>query len=291
MKLFFGVTLTALIIYFVLLLIPGYPPVDEIPFYQDSGVLVIAHRGGRALVPGNTIEAAKNAVDIGSDIIEIDVHLTVDNALVVRHDTVIDTTTNGSGLIANMALSEIQRYDVGFHEIDYPDKAWKTSLRVPSLKSLFTALPNQRYLIELKPKTLPAADALCQLILEHKLQNQVLVGSFHSSVLQYFRRSCPSIPTSLGKSEITLLVLLERIKLGHLFNSPGYSIQVPINYGDFAILTPGLVKLAQNLNMHVDVWTVNDPVELKIVSNIGVDGIITDRPDIAISLRDTSIGL
>jgi glycerophosphoryl diester phosphodiesterase len=272
-------------------LIPGYPPVDEIPFYQDSGVSVIAHRGGRALVPGNTIEAAKNAVDIGSDIIEIDVHLTVDNALVVRHDTVIDTTTNGSGLIANMALSEIQRYDVGFHEIDYPDKAWKTSLRVPSLKSLFTALPNQRYLIELKPKTLPAADALCQLILEHKLQNQVLVGSFHSSVLQYFRRSCPSIPTSLGKSEITLLVLLERIKLGHLFNSPGYSIQVPINYGDFAILTPGLVKLAQNLNMHVDVWTVNDPVELKIVSNIGVDGIITDRPDIAISLRDTSIGL
>ena len=291
MKLFFGVMLTAFLVYFVLLLIPGYPPVDEIPFYQDSGVSVIAHRGGRALVPGNTIEAAKNAVDIGSDIIEIDVHLTVDNALVVRHDTVIDTTTNGSGLIANMALSEIQRYDVGFHEIDYPDKAWKTSLRVPSLKSLFTALPNQRYLIELKPKTLPAADALCQLILEHKLQNQVLVGSFHSSVLQYFRRSCPSIPTSLGKSEITLLVLLERIKLGHLFNSPGYSIQVPINYGDFAILTPGLVKLAQNLNMHVDVWTVNDPVELKIVSNIGVDGIITDRPDIAISLRDTSIGL
>ena len=291
MKLFFGVMLTAFLVYFVLLLIPGYPPVDEIPFYQDSGVSVIAHRGGRALVPGNTIEAAKNAVDIGSDIIEIDVHLTVDNTLVVRHDTVIDTTTNGSGLIANMALSEIQRYDVGFHEIDYPDKAWKTSLRVPSLKSLFTALPNQRYLIELKPKTLPAADALCQLILEHKLQNQVLVGSFHSSVLQYFRRSCPSIPTSLGKSEITLLVLLERIKLGHLFNSPGYSIQVPINYGDFAILTPGLVKLAQNLNMHVDVWTVNDPVELKIVSNIGVDGIITDRPDIAISLRDTSIGL
>jgi len=291
MKLFFGVILSVLLVYFVLLLIPGYPPVDKIPFYQDSGVSVIAHRGGRALVPGNTIEAAKNAVDIGSDIIEIDVHLTVDNALVVRHDTVIDTTTNGSGLIANMALSEIQRYDVGFHEIDYPDKAWKTSLRVPSLKSLFTALPNQRYLIELKPKTLPAADALCQLILEHKLQNQVLVGSFHSSVLQYFRRSCPSIPTSLGKSEITLLVLLERIKLGHLFNSPGYSIQVPINYGDFAILTPGLVKLAQNLNMHVDVWTVNDPVELKIVSNIGVDGIITDRPDIAISLRDTSIGL
>ena len=291
MKLFFGVMFTALIIYFVLLLIPGYPPVDEIPFYQDSGVSVIAHRGGRALVPGNTIEAAKNAVDIGSDIIEIDVHLTADNTLVVRHDAMIDTTTNGSGLIANMTLSDIQTYDAGFNEIDYPEASWEIPLTVPSLKSLFTALPNQRYLIELKPETLPPADALCQLILEHKLQNQVLVGSFHSSVLQYFRRSCPSIPTSLGKSEITLFVLLERIKLGHLFNSPGYSIQLPTKYGDFAILTPELVKLAQNLNMHVDVWTVNDPVELEIVSNIGVDGIITDRPDIAISLRDTLIGL
>lgn len=291
MKLFFGVILSVFLVYFVLLLIPGYPPVDEIPFYQDSGVSVIAHRGGRGLVPGNTIEAAKNAVDIGSDIIEIDVHLTADNTLVVRHDAMIDTTTNGSGLIANMTLSDIQAYDAGFNEIDYPEASWEIPLIVPSLKSLFTALPNQRYLIELKPKTLAPADALCELILEHKLQDQVLVGSFHSSVLQYFRRYCPSIPTSLGKSEITLLALLERIKLGHLFNSPGYSIQLPIKYGDFAILTPGLVKLAQNLNMHVDVWTVNDPVELEMVSSIGVDGIITDRPDIAISLRDTSIGL
>jgi glycerophosphoryl diester phosphodiesterase len=287
MKLFFGVILSVLLVYFVLLLIPGYPPVDEIPFYQDSGVSVIAHRGGRALVPGNTIEAAKNAVDIGSDIIEIDVHLTADNTLVVRHDAMIDTTTNGTGLIANMTLSDIQAYDAGFNEIDYPEASWEIPLTVPSLDSLFTALPNQRYLIELKPRALPPADALCELILEHKLQNQVVVGSFHSSVLQYFRRSCPSIPTSLGKSEITLFVLLERINLGHLFKSPGYSIQVPIKYGDFAILTSGLVKLAQNLNMHVDVWTVNDPVELEFVSNIGVDGIITDRPDTAISLRDT----
>ncbi|MDG1323793.1 MAG: glycerophosphodiester phosphodiesterase family protein, partial [Porticoccaceae bacterium] len=95
MKFIFGAMLTAFLIYFVLLLTPGYPPVDEIPFYRDSGLTVIAHRGGRGLVPGNTIEAAKNAVDIGSDIIEIDVHLTLDNALVVRHDAVIDTTTNG----------------------------------------------------------------------------------------------------------------------------------------------------------------------------------------------------
>lgn len=291
MKLFFGVMLTAFLVYFVLLLIPGYPPVDEIPFYRDSGVAVIAHRGGRGLVPGNTIEAAENAVDIGSDIIEIDVHMTMDNVLVVRHDAVIDTTTNGSGAIANMELSDIQTYDVGFHAIDYPEAFWETSLTVPSLDSLFTALPNQRYLIELKPKSLAPADALCELILEHNLQNQVVVGSFHSSVLQHFRRSCPSVPTSLGESEITLFVVLERINLGHLFNSPGYSIQIPIKYNGVAILTADLVNLAQDLNMRVDVWTINNPHEIKVALNLGVNGIITDRPDIAIYLRDAPTNL
>ena len=286
MKLLAGAMLSTILLYLVLLLIPGYPPVGEIPFYRDAGFSVIAHRGGRGLVPGNTIEAAENAVDIGSDIVEIDVHMTADNVLVVRHDTVIDTTTNGSGAIANMELSDIQAYDAGFHEIDYPEASWEIPLTVPSLDSLFRALPNQRYLIELKPTTLPPADALCELILEHQLQNQVVVGSFHSSVLQYFRRSCPSIPTSLGKSEITLFVLLERIKLGHLFNSPGYSIQVPIKYKGFNILTPEFIILAHNLNMRVDVWTINDPKEMKVAANWGVDGVITDRPDIAISLRE-----
>ena len=99
--------------YLCLLIIPGYGPVDDVAFYKNTGFAVIAHRGGRGLAPGNTIEATVNAVDIGSDIIEVDVHLTADGVLVVRHDAEIDTTTDGSGLIALMNLADIQSYRAG----------------------------------------------------------------------------------------------------------------------------------------------------------------------------------
>ena len=107
MKLFFNLILVLACFYGALWLFPEPAPMDDIPFYSDSGFSVIAHRGGRGLVPGNTIEAAINAVNIGSDIIEVDVHLTADDVLVVRHDASIDTTTNGSGQISAMSLSEI----------------------------------------------------------------------------------------------------------------------------------------------------------------------------------------
>ena len=268
------------IIYAFLLAIPGYGPVADTAFYKDANFTVIAHRGGRGLVPGNTIEAAINAVEIGSDIIEVDVHLTADDVLVVRHDAEIDTTTDGSGLIADMNLADIQSYRVGYQELDYPNKSESAVLRVPTLKSLFQRLPNQRYLIELKPEEVTPADALCELIVSHGLQDQVVVGSFHSSILRYFRKNCPSVPTSLGQSEGTWLVFLERVHLGHLFNSPGYSVQLPFQYAGVDIVRESLVKLSHDLNLNVDVWTVNDTESMEILINIGVDGIITDRPDL-----------
>lgn len=267
-------------IYVFLLAIPGYGPVADTAFYKDTDFAVIAHRGGRGLMPGNTIEAAINAVEIGSDIIEFDVHLTADNVLVVRHDAEIDTTTDGRGLIADMNLADIQSYRASYHVLDYPNKSESAVLRVPTLKALFQRLPNQRYLIELKPEEVTSADALCELIVSHGLQDQVVVGSFHSSILRYFRNNCPSVPTSLGKSEVTWLVFLERVHLGHLFNSPGYSIQLPFQYAGVDIVRQSLVKLAHNLNLNVEVWTVNDTESMELLIKLGVDGIITDRPDL-----------
>ena len=270
--------------YLCLLIIPGYGPVDDVAFYKNTGFAVIAHRGGRGLAPGNTIEAAVNAVDIGSDIIEVDVHLTADGVLVVRHDPEIGTTTDGSGLIALMNLADIQSYRAGYHMLDYPNKSETSVLRVPTLKALFQRLPNQRYLIELKPEATSSADALCELIVSHGLQDQVVVGSFHSSILRYFRDTCPAVPTSLGQSEVTWLVFLERVHLGHLFNSPGYSIQLPMEYAGVSIVRESLVNLAHELNLKVDVWTVNDAKSMKALIDMGVDGIITDRPDRLISI-------
>jgi len=268
------------IIYGLLWAMPSQHRVDHVAFYQSADFDVIAHRNGRALMPGNTLEAAVNALAVGADVLELDVHLTADGVLVVRHDAVIDTTTNGSGVIAQMTLDEIQAYEVGFHEIDYPSMVSVQSIKVPTLKSIFNRLPKSRYMIEIKPLDLAAADKLCDLVAQHRLYEQVLVASFDSSVLRHFRQICPRVPTSLGESEAYWLVILSRIGLGHLYHSPGYSVQLPPTYGGLRVLTPGVIKAAHKQNIRVEAWTVNDAVTMRALMALGIDGIITDHPDI-----------
>jgi len=280
MKIFAAIAVGLLLGYALLANLPAAEPVKDIAFYQSTSVQVIAHGNGRALLPGNTLEAAVNAIEVGTDILELDIHLTADNQLVVRHDDMIDTTTNGSGLIAEMTLAEIQQYDVGFHKIDFPELSYPPGIVVPTLESLFARLPDSRYLIELKPEGTSAADHLCQLVNRYSLAEQVVIGSFHSSVLRYFRHICPDVPTSLGQSEVALLVVLSRLGLGHLFSSPGVSAQVPVVYGGFEILTPAIIDEAHQLNLRIDAWTVNDPHLMQKLIYSQVDGIITDRPDI-----------
>jgi glycerophosphoryl diester phosphodiesterase len=260
-------------------MLPIYNRVASMAYYQTNTFDILAHRNGRALLPGNTIEAGVNALDVGADVLELDVHLTADNVLVLRHDATIDSTTNGSGRIAEMTLAEIQAFDVGFHEVDYPDLVAAPGIKVPTLSSLFERLPASRFLIELKPSDTAPADELCRLIKEYGLAHQVVVGSFHDSVLSHFREVCPTVPTSLGVTEATWLVLLGKFGLGHLYDSPGYSVQLPMGEDGF-IVTPALVKAIHQLNMRIEVWTINDPQTMQNLMDMGVDGIITDRPDI-----------
>ena len=155
--------------YILLLMLPIYNRVAPMAYYQTNTFDILAHRNGRALLPGNTIEAGVNALDAGADVLELDVHLTADNVLVLRHDATIDSTTNGSGRIAEMTLAEIQAFDVGFHEIDYPDLVAAPGIKVPALSSLFERLPASRFLIELKPSNTAPAAELCRLIKEYGL--------------------------------------------------------------------------------------------------------------------------
>jgi len=261
-------------------MLPAYSPVQSIPFYQNNDFNNIAHGTGRELMPGNTLEGAINAVAVGADIIELDVHLTVDNIVVVRHDASVDATTNGSGLIAEQTLVELQALDVGFHEGDYPDKPAVNGIRIPTLESFFISLPDRRFLIELKPDDIETGVELCRLVLAYGLQSQVLVGSFYSSVLQGFRQSCPEVPTSLGEEEVRVFVLLSWLGLGHLYKPSGYSVQLPYKYYGIKLVYGPLVRAASELNLMVDVWTINDPQEMLEMIAVGVDGIITDRPDV-----------
>ena len=265
--------------YAVLKLLPANAK-ENIPFYTAERSINIAHRNGHALMPANTVEAGLYALEVGADILEIDVHLTADKQLVVRHDEIIDTTSDGVGRISEMTLAEIANYSAKFHEIEYPNRLSPAHIKIPSLTALFERIPNARFLIEIKPQDNDASSRLCQVIKQYNMAEQVLVGSFHTSVLKHFRRTCPEVPTSHGKSEIRHFFILAKLGLGHLFNPQGYSMQLPMSFRGAEVFSSKLLKAARKLNLKVEIWTVNDADTFDKLITMGVDGIITDRPDL-----------
>ena len=114
MKIFSALISILLLVYGCLLLIPPNP-VKNVSFYDDTDGLVIAHRAGRGLMPGNTLAAAKNAISLGSSIVELDIQMTKDEMIVVRHDATIESTSNGTGFIREMSFKELSEYKFGFN--------------------------------------------------------------------------------------------------------------------------------------------------------------------------------
>ena len=112
-------------------------------------------------MPANTVEAGLYALQVGADILEIDVHLTADKQLVVRHDEIIDTTTDGVGRISEMTLKE-QHQQAKFREIEYPSGLSPAHIKIPSLTAL-ERIPNARFLIEIKPQNNDASSVSAKL--------------------------------------------------------------------------------------------------------------------------------
>jgi glycerophosphoryl diester phosphodiesterase len=253
--------------------------------------LVIAHRGGQGLWPSNTLYAFQRAVDLGADMIELDVHASREGTLVVMHDATVDRTTDGSGPIREKSLAEIKALEAGYHwsgtnntadaRVDsvgpFPYRGM--GIRVPTLAEVFEALPDFPFTIEIKQAEPSIVQPLGELIRRHGKQHQVIIGSFHSAALNEFRTRFPEIATSGHVGDIRTLVYLQKLRLLRLL-SPGYqAIQVPMRHGRIPIITPRSVRAAQERGLETHVWTVNDRTEMRKLVTMGIDGIITDYPD------------
>lgn len=266
----------------------GVEPTQKSHAYFDGrGFEVIAHGAGQGLQPKNTLEAALMATQVGADIIEIDIHATRDGVLVLSHDDTVDDMTNGSGLIREMDFAQLQQLDAaqGFL-VEKNRPLVGRGIRIPALSAVFDALPAAHYIIEIKQPEPPIHDALCQLVRQRGMQNQVLVGSFFTEPLAAFRRACPEVATSMSQGEVTQLVLLEKIGLSHLYDLPGVALQLPMTSGGITIVTDSFLAAMQARGVRVQIWTINSLDEMRALMAMGVDGIITDYPDRLVRLRD-----
>ncbi len=251
-----------------------------------AGVSVLAHQGGDGVWPSNTLFAFRHAAQLGADVLELDVHETADGVLVVIHDDTVDRTTDGSGPVAGMTLAQVKALDAGYrwspgYEGDaYPYRG--RGIRIPTLQEVFDAFPAMPVNIEIKPDDPAVARDLCELIRRQGRASGVLVVSFHPGPLSAFRRACPSVATGGAPGEIRTFFVLARARLERLSSPPAYALQVPVTQGGLRVVTPHFVRAAHARGVRVDVWTVDDAEQMRTLVKMGVDGLITDRPDRAL---------
>jgi glycerophosphoryl diester phosphodiesterase len=286
-------TIPAVIVLILVILNSVIPDAPESAYYRDTRTpLVIAHQGGDGIWPGDTMFAFENAVAIGVDVLEMDAHITRDGHIVLMHDEEVDRTTDGTGLIEDLILAELKQLDAAH---DWSNDNGKTfpyrgqGIQVPTLAELFQEFPEMRYVIEIKLTRNPIAEPLCNLIREHGMQERVMIASFHDAAMQNFRATCPEVATSASRGEVTRFVLLGKVFLSG-FVIPEYeSIQPPYDPAEsknIPIMTQRFIREAHAKNIAVEPWTVNDPELMRQYIEWGVDGIMTDRPDLMIEILE-----
>jgi glycerophosphoryl diester phosphodiesterase len=269
-----------LFIYLGLRLVPARS-VESKPVFDSKGQFVVAHRCGRNVYPENTLYACKElAKSEIADYFEMDFHLTKDLVPVVIHDDRVDRTTNGSGLVSDLTLAELQSLDAGYRftmdggeTFPYRGKG----IRVETLEETFRTLTGRKLMVEVKPDSTEAADLLLALIQKYKLENRIIVGSFHQNIKDYLYQKAPQLTYFASSNEVILWTILEKFGLSHLYKMPAHLLAVPKKQSILEV-TPEYLKSAQKQNLKVHVWTINDAETMQELIDMKVDGIMSDDP-------------
>jgi glycerophosphoryl diester phosphodiesterase len=225
------------------------------------------------------MEAFNAAVQMGVGHIETDVRVTADDRLVCLHDASVDRTTDGSGPVSHLDSSVLSHLDAGYRHRTPDGFSFRgRGIRVPSFEELATSFPDVEIVADLK--TPRAIGELVRTIDRLHLHHRVIVGSFRDGWLSIVKKvSRGRIRVSSGSATTRRWVMASR--LGKAPRRIPDALHVPVQFGGVRVVDQGFVDRARDAGVPVNVWTVNDPVEMRRLAALGVDGLITDRPDLA----------
>ncbi|GHD32348.1 glycerophosphodiester phosphodiesterase [Streptomyces galbus] len=224
--------------------------------------LTIGHRGLMGVEPENTLRSFVAAEQAGLDVIELDLHLSKDGALVVMHDADVDRTTDGTGPIAEQTLAELRALDAGRGE------------RVPVFEEVLDAV---RSPLQAEIKDVQAARALAEVLHARALVDRVEVSSFHDEAIAEIARLVPGVRTALIGSRYGTDVVERAVAVG--------AATVCLN---IRRLTLEIVELARAKDLRIIGWVVNTQDQLRLVRALGLDGATTDLPEIKRTGRFTA---
>lgn len=242
--------------------------------------LIIAHRGASAYAPENTMSSFLKAIDMKSDGIELDVHMTKDKALVVCHDEKVDRTTNGKGFVKDFTLAEIKKLDAGcwFGEEFKEEK-------IPLLKEVLDIIKDSNILLNIELKNAPILyegieEKTVEMICNYNMEDRVIISSFNHYSLMEVKRINPKIKTGA----LYMAGLVEPWIYAKRINADALH---PLFYN---LMAPEFVKGCFENEIMLNPFTVDDERYISALVKLKINGIITNYPDRAIKIRDNMGG-
>ena len=254
--------------------------------------LVIAHRGASGSHPENTLPAFLRAIELGSDIVELDLRMTKDGHVVVIHDASVDRTTNGQGLVAELTLAQIKALDAG---CAFSPDGGKTfpfkgqGITVPTLEEVLTALPEQLLMLELKVGTTRMVRQVIATLRRLRALERVSIELFSikTKLAKLMRSLEPKLTTGHTRAELVRFIAMAKLGLGWRFRRRGFAIEMPPRRNRLAVSTKRTLRAAARRGIPMFVWTVNNEKDMRRFLDWGAAGLFTDNPEVLRKLIDS----
>lgn len=231
--------------------------------------------------------AIDNGMALGADGLEIDVQLSADGVPVVIHDQTLDRTTDRVGPVRALTASELARVDAGYRfQIDGAQPFRGREIGVPRLDAVLARHVNARIIIEMKGGQPELARAVAASIRKADAVERTCVGSFYQGSIDALRARHPEIITSASQEEARWMLHRSWVRWPWTRERPYVAFQLPERAGRMRVVSPAFLRHVHREGHAVQVWVVNERDDIQRLLDWGVDGIISDLPDIAVATRD-----
>ena len=247
------------------------------PWFEPALPRLLAHRGLAVDAPENTLLAFLKALAAGATYLETDVHASKDGIAVLSHDPNLRRTAGRKLKVSDLTLKELRAIDLGEGQT------------FSTLSELLDAFPDARFNIDIK--SLDAAKPAAEAILKARATGRVLITSFNRKRRHAAVRLMPGVASSPSPGEIMIAVLGAKLRISALVRFAFRhvtAVQVPVRGAGIRIATRGVIKRFHAAGLEVHIWTINDVATMKRLLDLGVDGLFTDRIDLALGLLGKS---
>ena len=256
-------------------------------FLNNPQPLVFAHRGGCALGPENTLAAFDRGHAAGADGLEMDVHLSADGVVVVCHDATLERTTDAAGPLGTRTAADLARVDAGHRFVDatgaFPFRG--LGVGIPTLNEVLRRYPDMFLIVEMKDDTAAMGRAVAEAVRAAGAADRVCAAGYGQESLDAARAALPEMATGASYPEARWAVY-RSVARWPVRKARYHAFQLPEAAGFLRIVSPRFIRDVHAAGCRLQVWTVDEERDMNRLLGWGVDGLISNRPDVAVRVRD-----